>query len=236
MKGAGNRYRRHKGQASPGLILSPEEASNLQDSCLSWFAMTWAMGTALPRDFFLSTENHRRGAWAPANGNLELGSKAASFSVVLHQLCDSSSSLLHFSVPVSFHKWGCYCLTWRAAADMEWNRVLKTELGTYVHSPPLCSSLHFLLEGSGISVFILLNSKTSGGFWRQVLSPAAETLRPGSQLSGRGPGLRVCLFPLLALYLGLAAGSHWALLLPSVRWVNLCTMRFPGFPGIVPII
>lgn len=89
MKGAGNRYQRHRGQALPGLILSSKEADNLQDSYSSWFAMTWAMGTALARDiFFLSTENHHRGSRAPANGNLELSSKAASFSVVPHQLRD----------------------------------------------------------------------------------------------------------------------------------------------------
>lgn len=89
MKGAGNRYQRHRGQALPGLILSSKEADDLQDSYPSWFAMTWAMGTALARDiFFLSTENHHRGSRAPANGNLELGSKAASFSVVPHQLRD----------------------------------------------------------------------------------------------------------------------------------------------------
>lgn len=39
--------------------------------------------------------------------------------------------------------------------------------------------LHFLLERSGISICNLLNSKTSGGFWHQILSPAAETPRLG---------------------------------------------------------
>lgn len=57
-----------------------------------------------------------------------MGSKVASFTVLLHQLCDIEpvASFLWSSVSL-FHKSGQYCPTHRAVVNTERERALKTE-------------------------------------------------------------------------------------------------------------